>query len=212
MFAVVDPAVTRRRPRGSTTATVPAIGLAIVACSTAWAATMTCNAAASTAFWYATRSAADGDEFPLAPSPPLLRMACSGSTACSGPASAPCRRRSQPDAAARCGEQRVERGRCLREGRLARRDLLLRCHHRVEGGAARGEVVGRRRRCRSSSVVSLVSLPRLRRPRRSAWRSRAPAARRAGRHRPGVARRAPPVARPRVAASVSLTAGRVRAW
>ena len=62
MFSVVDAAVTESPTARFTATTVPSIGLAIVAWARACWAAVTASVAASTAVWYDTRSAADGED------------------------------------------------------------------------------------------------------------------------------------------------------
>src|SRR5262249_17593585 len=77
-LAVVDAPLTESPGAMFTATTVPAIGVAIVACESACCAAATCADAESTAAWYDARSAADGvddrpvdPEFdPLPPNPP----------------------------------------------------------------------------------------------------------------------------------------------
>ena len=59
---VAEAAVTSSPGSNPTATTVPPIGATIVACATACSATSTCSSAALTAFWYATSSAALGDD------------------------------------------------------------------------------------------------------------------------------------------------------
>src|SRR5262249_61910950 len=77
-LAVVDAPLTESPGARLTATTVPAIGVAIVACESACCAAETCAAAASTAAWYDARAAAGGvddrpgapERAPLPPNPP----------------------------------------------------------------------------------------------------------------------------------------------
>jgi hypothetical protein len=133
---------------------VPAIGLAIVACSTACAATMTCNGGVD-GLRYLPRSAATAtSRRTVTAAPRALELDGVFGTVPATSVSA------APDALAAL-RRGVERGRAGR-GRLARHDLLLCCHHCVEGAAA----AGRRPAswCRSWSSWSSRRLLRFRAP------------------------------------------------
>src|SRR5690349_5163819 len=65
MFAVDELALTSSPTLSELDTTLPAIGLTIVACSTACSASARLASAASTAFWSAARSAAVGEDDPL---------------------------------------------------------------------------------------------------------------------------------------------------